>query len=46
MKGLVTMLTQWLMVGLMREAMDMVCFTPDMIRCVECMAKLLRALSP
>ena len=46
MKGLVTMLTQWLKVGLMRLASDMVCFTPDIMRWVECMAKLERALSP
>ena len=44
MKGLVTMLTQWM--GLMRVARFMVCFTPDMMRWVECMARLLRALSP
>ena len=44
LNGLVTMLTQWM--GLMRVARFMVCFTLDMMRWVECMARLLRALSP
>lgn len=46
MNGLVTMFTQWFKVGLMSDARDMVCLTPDIMRWVECMAKLLRALSP
>merc|ERR1719270_3265061 len=48
MNGLVTMLTH--LMGLISLARDMVCFTPcstPLIRMwVECIAKLLRALSP
>ena len=44
MKGLVTMLTQCR--GLIRCARLMVCFTPCIRRWLECMARLLRALSP
>ena len=47
MKGLVTwltMLTRWK--GLIMVARSMVCFTPDIKRWLECIAKLLRALSP
>ena len=44
MKGLVTILTQWR--GLIRWARLMVCFTPFMMMWLECMARLLRALSP
>ena len=44
MKGLVTMLTQWR--GLIRWARFMVCLTPCIRRWLECMARLLRALSP
>ena len=44
MKGLVTLLTHWK--GLIRFAKSMVCLTPFMRRWVECMARLLNALSP
>ena len=44
MKGLVTMFTQWR--GLIRWARLMVCLTPFIMRWLECMARLLRALSP
>jgi len=44
MKGLVTVLTHWK--GLIRFARSMVCFTPFIRKCVDCMARLLSALSP
>lgn len=44
MKGLVTMLKRWR--GLMRWARLMVCCTPLISRWLECIARLLSALSP
>ena len=44
MKGFVTLLTHWN--GLIRLAKSMVCFTPFIRKCVDCMARLLKALSP
>ena len=44
MKGLVTLLTHWK--GLIKLAKSMVCLTPFISRWVECIARLLSALSP